>query len=100
VAQQGLLERPVEQRVDGVGRADGRAAGQLGVAGDDVVDHALQQAVDLQHVGAEGLLEQGLGAQVVPEPVGGGVDHERVRHGLRERPASPGPVVAASTSSS
>jgi hypothetical protein len=86
MVQQRLLEQAVE---DGVRRTRGQRqgnAGELGVAGQDTPDHLLAALVDFQHVGAEGLLEQALVAQVVPEPVHRRVGPQRLRHRLAELP--------------
>src|SRR5580704_866197 len=83
--QQGLLEQAVEHRVGHAGGDGHRDPGELGVPADDAPDHFLAALVDLQHVGPEGLLEQALVAQVVPQPV-----HRRVGSLARERLSSAG----------
>jgi hypothetical protein len=76
-----LLEEAVEGRVgDGWGDG-GSGVRQFGVSGDDAPDHFLAALVDFQDVGAEGLLEEALVAQVVPESVHGRLGAQRAGHG-------------------
>jgi tRNA (cmo5U34)-methyltransferase len=84
VMQQRGGEQAVQDRVGGGRGERDLGPGQRGVRADDPPDHLLAVLVDLQHVGAEGLLEQALVAQVVPEPVHGRVGAQRLGHGRAE----------------
>src|SRR5215471_19625162 len=67
--EQGILKQPVEQRVEHTGRNRWALATELRIARGDPPDHVFEALVDFDDVLAEGVLEQRLGPQIVPEAV-------------------------------